>query len=138
LGADLGVGLLLAFPARRCPLAETERITGWLAAESTGQCGPCINGLPVLAEDVTALVRGAGPDRLPDLVARLHRRADLVTGRGACHHPDGTARLVRSALRVFADHVEQHARSGRCPDLASSPVAPLPAHSPVATAGSWR
>ena len=138
LGADLGVGLLLAFPAGRCPLAETERITGWLAAESTGQCGPCINGLPALADDVTALVRGPGPDRLPDLLTRLHRRAALVTGRGACHHPDGTARLVRSALRVFAGHVEQHARSGRCPDLASSPVAPLPPHSPVATAGSWR
>jgi NADH:ubiquinone oxidoreductase subunit F (NADH-binding) len=138
LHADLGVGLLLAFPAGRCPLAETERITGWLAAESTGQCGPCVNGLPALASDVTALVRGDDPARLPDLLARLHRRADLVTGRGACHHPDGTARLVRSALRVFADHVDDHARSGRCPDLVASPVAPLPAHSPVAPAGSWR
>ena len=135
LGADLGVGLLLAFPAGRCPLAETERITGWLAAESTGQCGPCVNGLPALAADVSALVAGAGG---PDLLARLHRRADLVTGRGACHHPDGTARLVRSALRVFGDHLAEHARSGRCSDLAASPVAPLPAHSPVAAAGSWR
>ena len=138
LDADLGVGLLLAFPAGRCPLAETERITGWLAAESTGQCGPCVNGLPALAADVSALVHGTGSDGLPDLLARLHRRADLVSGRGACHHPDGTARLVRSALRVFADHVDEHARTGRCPDLAASAVAPLPAHSPVAAAGSWR
>ena len=138
LGADLGVGLLLAFPAGRCPLTETERITGWLAAESTGQCGPCVNGLPALAADVGALVRGPGPDRLPDVLARLERRSGLVTGRGACHHPDGTARLVRSALRVFADHVQLHARTGRCSDLASSPVAPLPAHTPVASAGSWR
>jgi NADH:ubiquinone oxidoreductase subunit F (NADH-binding) len=138
LDADLGVGLLLAFPAGRCPLTETERITGWLAAESTGQCGPCVNGLPALAADVGALVRGHGPDGLPDVLARLERRAGLVTGRGACHHPDGTARLVRSALRVFADHVEQHARSGRCSDLAASPVAPLPTHTPVASAGGWR
>ena len=138
LDADLGVGLLLAFPAGRCPLAETERITGWLAAESTGQCGPCVNGLPALAADVSAVVRGADPGLLPDLLTRLRRRADLVTGRGACHHPDGTARLVRSALRVFADHVDDHARTGRCADLAASPVAPLPPHTPVAVAGSWR
>lgn len=137
LGADLGVGLLLAFPTGRCPLAETERIVGWLAAESTGQCGPCVNGLPALAADVTSLTAG---DASPDLLARLHRRAGLVTGRGACHHPDGTARLVLSALRVFEDHVASHAAAGRCPDLAAAPVAPLPAHQAVALAGSgaWR
>ena len=38
LEADLGVGLLVAFPASRCPLAETARLLQWLAGESTGQC----------------------------------------------------------------------------------------------------
>lgn len=135
LGVDLGVGLVLAFPATRCPLAETERLVGWLAAESAGQCGPCVNGLPALAADVTALVTGReGPAAL----ARLRRRADLVSGRGACHHPDGTARLALSAVRVFDEHLAAHARAGRCPDLAASPVAPLPPHHPVAGAEGWR
>ena len=37
----------------------------------------------------------------------------LVEGRGACHLPDGVARLAASALRVFADDVRSHER-GPC------------------------
>ena len=132
-GADLGTGLLLALPADRCPLAESERLVGWLAAESAGQCGPCVNGLPAMAADLTALVGGDG-----SALSRLDRRASLVNGRGACHHPDGAVRLVRSTLDVFRPHVEQHLRAGRCPDLDCSPVAPLPPHAAVAGAASWR
>ena len=132
-GADLGTGLLLALPADRCPLAETERLVGWLAAESAGQCGPCLNGLPAMAADLSALVSGDG-----SALSRLDRRAALVAGRGACHHPDGAVRLVRSTLDVFRPHVEQHLRAGRCPDLDCSPVAPLPAHAAVAGVASWR
>ena len=32
----------------------------------------------------------------------------LVDGRGSCRHPDGTARLVRSALDTFADDITHH------------------------------
>lgn len=132
-GADLGTGLLLALPADRCPLAETERLVAWLAAESAGQCGPCVNGLPAMAADLTALVAGDG-----SALSRLDCRASLVAGRGACHHPDGAVRLVRSTLDVFRPHVEQHLRAGRCRDLDCSPVAPLPAPAAVAGAPSWR
>jgi len=132
-GADLGTGLLLALPADRCPLAETERLVAWLAAESAGQCGPCVNGLPAMAADLTALVAGDG-----SALSRLDCRASLVAGRGACHHPDGAVRLVRSTLDVFRPHVEQHLSAGRCPDLDCSPVAPLPAPAAVAGAPSWR
>jgi NADH-ubiquinone oxidoreductase-F iron-sulfur binding region len=43
-------------------------------------------------------------------VARL---AAVVEGRGACRHPDGTVRLVRSSLEVFAGDVARHL-TGRC------------------------
>lgn len=135
LGADIGVGLVMAFPAARCPLAETARLLGWLAAESTGQCGPCVNGLPAIAARFGDAVSGRGGARG---LAQLERWAGLVTGRGACHHPDGAARLALSALTVFAPHLRDHARHGRCSDTASSPIAPLPAHSAVSGAEGWR
>ena len=59
-GADLGVGLVVALPADRCPVAETARLLGWLASESTGQCGPCINGLPAIAAGFLDLASGRG------------------------------------------------------------------------------
>jgi NADH:ubiquinone oxidoreductase subunit F (NADH-binding) len=134
LGVDLGVGLVLALPASRCPLAETERLLSWLAAESTGQCGPCVNGLPALAGRFAEAVAGRGPEA----VGAVERLAGLVAGRGACHHPDGTARLARSALQVFGPHLAEHERRGPCSDVASAPLAPLPAHHPVAAREGWR
>ncbi len=109
-GASLGAGVLAALPAGRCGLAETARVLRYLAAESAGQCGPCLNGLPRIAGAFTHL-SGLRPD--PRCLADLERWAGLVTGRGACHHPDGTVRLVRSALGVFRGEIERHL-AGRC------------------------
>jgi NADH:ubiquinone oxidoreductase subunit F (NADH-binding) len=109
-GASPGAGVVLALPMSACGLVETARVTSYLAGQVAGQCGPCINGLPALAATVHRLATGAPHRGLPDDVERLSR---LVEGRGACHHPDGTVRLVRSALQTFADEVELHL-AGRC------------------------
>jgi NADH:ubiquinone oxidoreductase subunit F (NADH-binding) len=108
--ATPGAGVLVVLPEGACGLAESARIASYLAGQSARQCGPCLNGLPAMAATLTELARGEGGR---DVVRRTEWLAGLVEGRGACHHPDGTARMVRSALRTFADDVEHHL-AGRC------------------------
>jgi NADH:ubiquinone oxidoreductase subunit F (NADH-binding) len=123
VGASLGAGVIVVLSRRGCGLAETTRIARYLAGESSGQCGPCVNGLASIAAALDQLHRGQGG---PGTQASLHRWAAEVAGRGACHHPDGAARLVASALEVFSDDIDWHRRHGRCwadqvrPNMASS------------------
>ena len=123
LGTRRGVGSIVVLPANGCLLAETVRISRYLADESAGQCGPCMFGLPAVAADLYALARG---DR--DALDRLRRRLPVVTGRGGCSHPDGAVGMVASALAVLtgraAQHLSQHLRRGGCDGL--GPVVPLP------------
>ena len=49
----------------------------------------------------------------PRQLEYVNTLAGLVTGRGACAHPDGTARLVGSLLTTLEDHVEAHL-DGEC------------------------
>jgi NADH:ubiquinone oxidoreductase subunit F (NADH-binding) len=121
-GAALGPGVLVVLPAASCPLAETARVVRYLAGQSAGQCGPCTQGLPALAEALGQVAFGqAGPEVLGWTRDLLH----LVRGRGACHLPDGAAGLVASTLRVFAADLRQHAERGPCGRAARPPVLPL-------------
>ncbi|MGD0716311.1 MAG: NADH-ubiquinone oxidoreductase-F iron-sulfur binding region domain-containing protein [Gaiellaceae bacterium] len=129
LGGSLGARAIVALPAASCGVLETARITRYLAAESAGQCGPCVHGLAAIAEDMLQIARRndvAGARRA------IERRLPQLEGRGACRHPDGTVRFVVSALRVFAREVELHVVYGRCTGHAKQPVLPLPARRPEA------
>jgi NADH:ubiquinone oxidoreductase subunit F (NADH-binding) len=111
LGAALGARALVALPEDACGVAETARIVRYLAGESAGQCGPCVFGLPALAQSLETIA--AGSPAADATLERLPRLSAQIARRGACAHPDGTLRLVDSALRVFAAEVELHLR-GRC------------------------
>jgi NADH:ubiquinone oxidoreductase subunit F (NADH-binding) len=123
-GATHGVGILIALPVGSCGIAETARIARYMAGESAGQCGPCVFGLPAIAGDLEQLWAGRA-DR-GSLERILHRSA-TVDGRGACRHPDGVVRLVRSALAVFADDARAHAEGRPCDGQAAPTVLVFPA-----------
>ncbi len=110
LGGVFGPGIVTAFPADACGVAETARIARYLAEHSAEQCGPCTFGMPALAESLEDLAdgyRGAASSSVRHWSAR-------IAGRGACHHPDGAVRMVASALDVFAEDVHQHEQGGEC------------------------
>jgi NADH:ubiquinone oxidoreductase subunit F (NADH-binding) len=117
LGASVGAGVVVALGEEGCGITETARIVQWMAGESAHQCGPCAFGLPSLANHLVALASGglgAG-----DALERLEAHCEMISGRGACHHPDGVVRLVRSALEVFRDDAKSHANAQPCSGASS-------------------
>jgi len=111
VGAKAGVGVIIVLGETSCGIAESARIARYLAGQSSGQCGPCVFGLPAIADDMSLLARGQVD---PALRERLHRRLGEVSGRGACRHPDGAVGLVRSAFTVFAEDVVSHEQGEPC------------------------
>ncbi|HEY4314059.1 MAG TPA: NADH-ubiquinone oxidoreductase-F iron-sulfur binding region domain-containing protein, partial [Actinomycetes bacterium] len=69
-GASPGAGVLVALPGSACGVVETARVALYLAADSAGQCGPCLNGLPRIAVVLEELARGRATRRDLDDLAR--------------------------------------------------------------------
>lgn len=129
VGGSVGAGTIVVLPRAACGLVETARVTRYLAGESAGQCGPCVFGLRALADASAALAGGRGAI---DALREMRELPAEIEGRGACAHPDGAARLVRSALAAFPHEVELHLQ-GRCSATRGAPVLPVPT-----TSGDWR
>jgi NADH:ubiquinone oxidoreductase subunit F (NADH-binding) len=110
-GLTFGCGIVGLLPADRCGVTATAAIMAYMARESAGQCGPCVFGLRAIGQATRRVADGvAGADELGD----IERWASTITGRGACHHPDGAIQLLTSALDVFGDEFVGHVRQGRC------------------------
>jgi NADH:ubiquinone oxidoreductase subunit F (NADH-binding) len=120
-GASLGCGVLAVVGTGSCGLATTARLVRWLAGESAGQCGPCIFGLPAIADLLDCVADGTA-DRSD--VRRLRLLTASVYGRGGCGHPSGVVGLVDSALDTFSPELCRHLRGRGCATGASG--FPLP------------
>ena len=133
VGGALGAGIVSALPATQCGVAETARVASYLATQSAGQCGPCVNGLPAIADAMRRLARGPWDDRR---LGALDRWLAVVPGRGACRFPDGATRFVSTALSTFAADVAAHRAGHPCPASRAAGWLPLPA--PSALEPAWR
>jgi len=109
-GLALGCGVVHFLPSDTCGVEATARFMTYLASQSARQCGPCVFGLSAIAG---ATQRLAAQSPQPGDLDRIVRWSGQLTGRGACHHPDGAAALMHSALQVFADDFAGHQRR-RC------------------------
>jgi NADH:ubiquinone oxidoreductase subunit F (NADH-binding) len=77
-----------------------------------------------VAGQLEALAQGRGSD-----LGRLRRALVQADGRGACRHPDGAVRMVRSALTVFSDEIDRHA-GGWCRGTGAAALLPVPPRAP--------
>ena len=129
-GGSLGCGVVAVLPQGACGIVESTRILTYLAAETSGQCGPCVNGLAALSE---AMERIAYSAPQPGDLERVQRWIGMVRGRGACHHPDGAVGQLAGALSAFGEHLQVHMSGRRCRglDVAGFPPPPPPG-------GRWR
>jgi hypothetical protein len=94
----------------------------WYASRATGIVSLLLLLTAVLVLGILVSRQG----RLPGLPRfGLERWSGLVTARGACRHPDGTVRFVRSALQVFGPDIDLHAQ-GRCSATDRTPFLPVP------------
>ncbi len=126
-GASPGAGVVIVVPEGACGLSETAAIMAWYARQGAGQCGPCVFGLAALAAEMAALAHG----RLPaGGLANLGRWGGQVEGRGACRHPDGSVRLLRSALRAFPLDLQAHLGGRPCPASLGAGVVAVPGAGP--------
>jgi NADH:ubiquinone oxidoreductase subunit F (NADH-binding) len=110
-GLTFGCGLVRLLDARACGVDYSARIMDFLAAGSALQCGPCKFGLADLAG---ASGRVAAFEAKPTDLYDIDRWTGLVTGRGACRHPDGAAQQMSTAMAVFADDFTSHVHRRRC------------------------
>jgi NADH:ubiquinone oxidoreductase subunit F (NADH-binding) len=105
VGSGLGCGAFALVGADECPVDAAAEAVTFLAAESSRQCGVCINATAGLAEVLRALGSGTA-DR--ERLARMAGWTEKVPGRGACALVDAACRMAASLLREFPAEVEHH------------------------------
>ena len=121
-GSLLGTGALMVMDETDCVVAAAERMVAFYATESCGKCTPCREGTWWATRVLGRLESGYGQERDIPL---MHDMGTNILFRAFCALADGTASVINSSLKHFADEYEAHVRLGRCP-LRDAP-APAPA-----------
>ena len=119
-GSLLGTGALMVMDETDCVVAAAERMVAFYATESCGKCTPCREGTWWATRVLGRLESGYGHEQDIPL---MHDMGTNILFRAFCALADGTASVINSSLKHFADEYEAHVRLGRCP-MREAPDAP--------------
>ncbi|MFI8103200.1 NADH-ubiquinone oxidoreductase-F iron-sulfur binding region domain-containing protein [Streptomyces sp. NPDC086023] len=119
-GTALGCGAVRFLAGGGCPVSAAADAAGYLAAESSRQCGVCVSGTAAIYGALAGLAAGTAA---PDTAAHLERWSTGLRGRGACALLDAAASLAGSLLRAFPTAVASHLTT-RCEPCTAATAQP--------------
>ena len=110
-GTPLGCGVMRFYSEDTCMVEETLRIAQFFARESCGQCPACRMETAMLATMLERIGHGKGD---PALFDQFQKIIDFNRGKGYCALVNMPGPPIMSALRLFRDEFDEHARTGTC------------------------
>ncbi|MGB9722544.1 MAG: complex I 51 kDa subunit family protein, partial [Chloroflexia bacterium] len=110
-GAMLGAGDIVVLDAETCLVDYVRAVAAFFRAESCGKCTPCRVGTERQLQLLDELTSGGGT---PEHLQELLEWGEHMTDSSFCGLGQTAATAVLSALRLFPDEFEAHAR-GTCP-----------------------
>jgi NADH-quinone oxidoreductase subunit F len=110
-GTALGCGVLRFYAEETCMVEETRRLAQFFARECCGQCPACRMETGILATMLDRIALGKGDAALFDQFQRI---IDFNRGKGYCALVNMPGPPILSAIRLFRDEFDEHARTGTC------------------------
>jgi NADH-quinone oxidoreductase subunit F len=111
-GSLLGTAAMMVMDDTDCVVDCATRMVEFYAHESCGKCTPCREGSWWATRVLGRLEEGDG--RSEDLPLMTEMGQNILF-KAFCALADGTASVINSSLKHFADEYEAHVRLGACP-----------------------
>ncbi len=118
-GSGLGSGGFIVYDESNCIVKVALRFSGFLAAESCGQCVPCNSGCRTITEYLKKIEEGNGSQ---EDITRILVECGKVTSQTRCFLPAEESALISSIVgkfrKEFDYHLNQPCPNSRQPILA--------------------
>jgi NADH-quinone oxidoreductase subunit F len=110
-GSSLGCGVMRFYSEDTCMVQEALNIAQFFGRESCGQCPACRMETSMLATMLERIAQGKGD---PALFGQFQKIIDFNRGKGYCALVNMPGPPIMSALRLFRDEFDEHARTATC------------------------
>ncbi len=110
-GSNLGCGGFSVIEEGACVVERALAIAEFFKASQCGQCPPCRMETATIA----AVFQKVASGQPGEYAAQVEKITAFTRGKGNCSLIEMAAAPALSALRLFPEDFEAHARTGRCP-----------------------